>query len=104
MTEPPSRALKGSKVTGVLHEFLFQNRDELIRRIRAKVAERKAPQATAEELENGVPLFLSQVVEALRLSMPTSVEIGKSAELHGHAQLRQGFTIAQVIYGYGDVC
>ena len=31
-------------------------------------------------------------------------EIGDSAALHGHELLKNGFTIAQVVHGYGDVC
>jgi len=50
----------------VLHEFLSENRDELIRRCRAKVSRRSAPPVTALELEHGVPLFLEQLIDALR--------------------------------------
>ena len=88
----------------MLHEFLAANREEIIARTRAKVAKRSAPQATAEELENGVPLFLSQLIENLRLSRLTSEAIGQSAAKHGGDLLRMGFTVAQVVHDYGDVC
>ena len=53
---------------------------------------------------NGVPLFLDQIVEILRLSSDGSGEIGKSANLHGGDLLQRGFTVGQVVYDYGDIC
>jgi signal transduction histidine kinase len=88
----------------MLHEFLTRNREEIIARSRAKVATRKAPTPTAVELRNGIPMFLSQLVETLRLRTAGSEEIQRSATLHGHDLLREGFTIAQVVHDYGDVC
>jgi signal transduction histidine kinase len=51
-----------------------------------------------------VPLFLDQLIEALRLSMRSSPEIGESAIRHGRELLRKGFTVSQVVHDYGDVC
>jgi signal transduction histidine kinase len=91
----------------MLHLFIREHRREIIARTRAKVAARPAPRPTEDELKNGVPLFLDQLVEALRLSSP-SVEtigaIGRSATLHGGDLLKMGFTVAQVVHDYGDVC
>jgi signal transduction histidine kinase len=96
----------------LLHEFLTANREELVRRCRAKVAKRPAPAPTALELEHGIPLFLDQLVEALRkeLCKPTvtssdvSTEIGVTAEKHGDEFFRKGFTVDQVVHDYGDLC
>jgi len=91
----------------MLREFISANRGELLARTRAKVAARPAPRATLDELKNGVPLFLNQLVEALRVASPsadTIGEIGKVATLHGRDMLKMGFTVAQVVRGYGDVC
>lgn len=91
----------------MLHEFLTSNRAEIIARSRAKVAKRMAPRPTAEEIENGVPLFLSQLVELLLRSAhrkQSTEAIGASATKHGGELLRKGFTIAQVVHDYGDVC
>src|SRR5687767_595403 len=87
-----------------LHEFIRVYRDEIIRRCRAKVAMRSAPPPTQAEIDHGVPLFLDQLTEELRLGQGSSPEIGRSAILHGHDLLLQGFTIAQVVRDYGDVC
>jgi signal transduction histidine kinase len=96
----------------VLHEFLTVNRDELVRRCRAKVAARPAPTPTAIELEHGIPLFLDQLIVALRreLNVPTKhastmpSEIGATAEKHGNEFFRKGFTVDQVVHDYGDLC
>jgi signal transduction histidine kinase len=88
----------------VLHEFIALNRDEIIRRCRAKVATRSIPPPTEAEIDHGVPVFLDQLRDALRLGHITSPEIGRSAIKHGHDLLRQGFTVSQVVHDYGDVC
>ena len=100
----------------MLHEFLTSNRDELIRRCRSKVRRRDAPPATPVELDNGVPLFLKQLVAALRhedehpamhergLGSSTAIESTRTAALHGRELLALGYTVAQVVHGYGDIC
>ena len=88
----------------MLHEFITVNRNEIIRRCRAKVATRSIPPPTAVEIDHGVPVFLDQLREALRLGQVTSPEIGRTAIKHGHDLLRQGFTVSQVVHDYGDVC
>jgi hypothetical protein len=88
----------------VLHEFIALNRDEIIRRCRAKVATRSIPSPTEAEIDHGVPVFLDQLQDALHLGELTSPEIGRSAIKHGHDLLRLGFTVSQVVHDYGDVC
>jgi hypothetical protein len=103
----------------MLHEFLSANREELIRRCRVKVSQRSSPPVTPLELEHGVPLFLGQLVEALRYeqtnpkaqhagilgsSRTASVESSRTAALHGKELFQEGYTVDQVVHGYGDVC
>ena len=97
----PRRTI-GSSVH-VLHEFIAVHRDELIRRCRTKVATRSGPPPAAE-IDHGVPVFLDQLREALRLGQITSPEISRSAIKHGHDLLSQGLTVSQVVHDYGDVC
>jgi signal transduction histidine kinase len=73
-------------------------------RAQAKVKTRSFPRPTEDELKNGVPLFLNQLVEALNLSTGNTDAITASATLHGGDLLRMGFTIAQVVHDYGDIC
>ena len=92
----------------MLHEFIAINREEIVRRCRAKVASRALPPPTPAEIDHGVPLFLNQLVNALTLACErrstSNPEITKSAVLHGHDLLLQGFTVSQVVHDYGDVC
>ncbi len=88
----------------MLHEFLFANRAAIIARTRVKVGLRAAPRATEAELENGIPLFLDQLIQALRSPNAASPAIVESASNHGRDLLKRGFTVAQVVYDYGDVC
>jgi hypothetical protein len=88
----------------MLHEFIAMNRDEIIRRCRAKVATRSIPPPTEAEINHGVPVFLDQLVRALRPGFVSSPDINDSAVQHGHDLLVQGFTVSQVVHDYGDVC
>jgi signal transduction histidine kinase len=93
----------------VLHEFLAVNRDAIIARTREKVASRIAPLAPEAELEHGVCLFLDQLIATLlseqgTSARPSNEDIARGAALHGGELQRAGFTVAQVVHDYGDVC
>jgi signal transduction histidine kinase len=88
----------------MLHDFVAENREELIRRCRAKVEVRSVPPPTPAELEVGVPRFLDQLVDALRNHLGSNQAIHRSAAQHGRDLQLQGFTVSQVVHDYGDVC
>jgi hypothetical protein len=88
----------------MLHEFIAENRDEIVTRARNKMASRAGPRATHDELNNGLPIFLDQIVHTLRLSALDDTAMGESASANGGNQWKQGFTVGQVVHGYGDVC
>jgi hypothetical protein len=100
----------------MLHDFLTANRQLLIGRCRAKVAKRFEPAETQATIDHGVPLFLQQLAETLRVeesthvrdadseATPAPTEIGRAAALHGAELLRQGYSVDQVVHDYGDVC
>ena len=105
-----------------MHRFLSNNLDDLIDRCKAKVAERPHRAATPEQLKNGVPLFLAQLIrtlqaeedgeawESLRISGASGgdaaalSEMGVSATAHGKELLELGYTVDQVVHDYGDLC
>ena len=88
-----------------MHEFLANNRDELIARCKLKVAQRPRRAATEQQLANGIPMFLAQLTrtlvaeeanesaEGLRISGPSGgdsqklSEIGLTAAAHGRELL-----------------
>jgi signal transduction histidine kinase len=88
----------------MLHEFVAQNREEIVQRCRAKVATRSVPPPTPAELKYGVPSFLDQLVEMLRDPLASSSAMDRSAGQHGRELRLQGFTVSQVVHDYGDVC
>jgi signal transduction histidine kinase len=88
----------------MLHEFVTGHREEIIRRCRAKVKARATPPPTPAELDYGIPLFLDQLVNALRHRAGSHSEMDRSAAQHGRERQLQGFTVSQVVHDYGDVC
>ena len=105
----------------MLHEFLSNNRDELTLRCRVKVGARVGRSATEAQLEEGIPLFLEQLISTLiieqtgtpmdsrRVSGPAGggaalSEVRVSAAQHGKNLLDLGLTVDQVVHDYGDLC
>jgi signal transduction histidine kinase len=88
----------------VLHEFVSDNREEIIHRCRTKVLARSIPPPTLAELEYGVPTFLDQLVDALGAHPASPRGIDTTAARHGRDLQLQGFTVSQVVHDYGDVC
>lgn len=105
----------------MMHVFLANNRAELERRCREKVAQRPGRSASSVQLENGVPIFLDQLIRTLRIEQTpnpnasrlisgpaggTSAlsEVGASATQHGKDLLDMGFAVDEVVHDYGDLC
>ena len=99
----------------MLHEFLTLHRDEIIARTRQKVAARTAPRPTEAEIERGVPLFLTQLAETLRLEQqtaarpkhPTAIRVRRPARLRSSAGPMIGPTTANgamVSKRYSSTC
>ena len=67
----------------MLDAFVRANRDAIIARTRERVASRTCPKPRDAELANGIPVFLDQLGNALRLAQSTNVidhaQIGESA-------------------------
>jgi hypothetical protein len=67
-------------------------------------------------MEHGIPLFLGQLIETLRIEQHPDThegrgaarhvpsELAASAAKHGHELLRDGYAVDQVVYDYGDLC
>jgi hypothetical protein len=100
----------------MLHQFLTSNRQIIIERCRDKVSKRLERTDIPDTIDNGVPLFLQQLVDTLRAEQTTHIRaveaeptpaptaIGRTAALHGAELLRRGLTVDQVVHDYGDVC
>jgi len=92
----------------MLYDFITGHRDEIIGITRGRVADRLWPSVSTRELEQGVPLFLDQLSETLRLEATETPfaggAIGATAAKHGAELLALGFSVTQVIQDYGDIC
>ena len=92
----------------MLYEFIFMNREDIISRTRERVRSRSWPSVSSREIEYGVPLFLTQLAETLRLEATAtpfaSDAIGSTAARHGAELLATGFDVTQVVHDYGDIC
>jgi signal transduction histidine kinase len=106
----------------MLHEFLSDQREELIARCEAKVFQRLQSDKTDARSEHGIPLFLDQLIKTLRFEQtsepqmsrkvsgpagggpPILSELGETAARHGRELLDLGFTVEQVVHDYGDLC
>lgn len=104
-----------------MHDFLSNNKDDLIARCRQKVARRPGREASPDQLKNGVPIFLDQLIRTLIVEQSSKPmrsqrisglggggvaisEIGTSAALHARELLLLGFSVDQVVHDYGDLC
>jgi signal transduction histidine kinase len=88
----------------MLDGFISANRDEIIRRCRTKVAARPVATPSGAEVAHGVPVFLDQLIQALRHPMVSRPDIATSALQHGRELRLRGFSVSQVVHDYGDVC
>ena len=102
----------------MLHEFISDNRNELIERCRKTVLQRYTTPKCLE-LVTGVPIFINQLIQTLKVeqsgtpnrsvaisgnSAGSPSEIGASAAKHGQALSEHGFSVDQVVHNYGDLC
>lgn len=92
----------------MLYEFITMHRNAIEARTRDRVRRRPWPSISRNEIEHGVPLFLTQLADTLRLeatATPFSADaIGNTAARHGAELLAAGFNVAQVVHDYGDIC
>jgi len=97
----------------MLHVFLAENRVDLVDRCRRKAAQRSAPRVNASESGHGIPVFLDQLIGALRsqdsrgeaaVPDPAFFDPDRNAARHGAELLQKEFTIDQVVHDYGDLC
>lgn len=90
--------------TETLAQFIGTRRDELLRRCRANMAERSDPQPPANGDMRGIPQFLDDIVGELSDVPSKTREMRQSATVHGKDLFFEGFTVAQVVQEYGNVC
>lgn len=88
----------------LLCDFIATNREQLIARCREKATGRSDSPPVPGEIERGVPVLLNQLVGVLRAGVEPGPEISETALMHGRDLLRAGYSVAEVVHTYGDVC
>jgi signal transduction histidine kinase len=98
----------------MLYKFLVENRDKVIAVTRKKVAGISESKPTSEESEKGLPAFYDHLLyemkresKGLPKSADTSAERKHghhSTTRHGMELSRLGYTVSQVVHGYGVLC
>ena len=81
----------------MMYVFLANNRGELIERCRAKVAQRQARDATAQQLRNGVPMLLDQLI---RTTVVQITGASKRRRIHHYIIVLRGLPSKQKAQGY----
>lgn len=92
----------------MLYEFIDTNRDLIVERTRQRIQGRPWPTTSSQELAQGVPQFLTQIVEILQMT-PTAKPaaqdaVSVTASRHGAELSKLGYSVSQVVHDYGDIC
>lgn len=85
----------------MLHEFITVHRLAIAARATEMSAERSAGHTVAA-MRIAFTAFLDQL--AVRLRGDSSGDLAATAAALGYNMLQEGFSVAQVVQGYGDVC
>jgi signal transduction histidine kinase len=97
----------------LLHEFLLAEREKILALCLNKIMHLADSRSSSQEMERGLPLFYDELIEVLRADADKFGEARtdeienvhrNSAERRGKESLRLGYSISQVVHGYGTLC
>ena len=116
----------------MLHEFLVENREEILSLTERKSLELAGFRSSSDQLKQGLPIFFRQLTKILQLEHPAfapsvvemakaadeedepalakatgrpdDVELAEAAGRHGAELLRLGYTLSHVVHAYGSMC
>lgn len=93
----------------MLCDFLVDHRDLILDLTRQKTADISEARPSSEVLERGLPIFYEHLIAVLRDEVGSPHEAHPKADLlatseHGKELSRLGYTVSQVVYGYGVIC
>jgi signal transduction histidine kinase len=105
----------------MLYEFLSANKEQVVANCNVLVARQSAVHLSSAAISHGIPIFLEQLINTLRVEQagdvsesleisgsgdggPGTSQIGESAASHGSELLRHGVTVDQVVHTYGNLC
>lgn len=97
----------------MLHEFLLAERDGILDLCSKKILCLAESRSSSDELERGLAIFYDELIEVLRADADESREASSNgiesvhraaAERRGKESLKLGYSISQVVHGYGALC
>jgi len=97
----------------MLHNFLLTYRTEILALCTAKLLSVSDSKITSNEMDQGLPVFYDELIEVLRADENDAEVITNqvadrlhhgSAMKRGKESFKLGYTISQVVHGYGALC
>jgi signal transduction histidine kinase len=101
----------------MLFEFLIKERDPILARVKKEATKNLGTKQTSELIEEGLPIFYDQLIGLLQRNRPFDLapEAGpaavanrssalEAAKSQGKEYLRLGYTVSEVVHGYGTIC
>lgn len=90
----------------MLHEFLEENRKEILELTEKKTKILAGVRLSSAELKLGLPLFFEQLIKVLQESLnpQPSQDMLVVAATHGKELLRLGYSLSHVVHAYGAMC
>jgi signal transduction histidine kinase len=86
-------------------EFVTNHRKLIERRSRELFLDSPPPKAGVGDIQQGIPILIDQLVDTLRRGDRTSEdEIARVATKSGGLLFARGFTVGELVRGYGTVC
>lgn len=97
----------------MLYEFLSAERKEILALCSEKILRLAGSRSSSDEMERGLPVFYDELIEVLRTDTDNFGEVDNkaigdvhraSAERRGKESLKLGYSVSQVVHGYGALC
>ncbi len=95
----------------MLHEFLLKHRTNILSLCASKGSFVADLTQSSELMDGGLPLFYDELIDILQSEGARSSDallendsIARAATVRGKESLRLGYTLSQVVHGYGVIC
>lgn len=85
-------------------KLITEHRPLVEQRSRELLLSRSVPKPSQAELDRGIPLLIDQLLEALRTRPVLDDEIIDAADRYAGRLFALGFTVSEVVHGYGVLC
>ncbi len=95
--------------TNMLHDFLTTERDTILMAVKQKALDTQGSRVASVALEEGDSIFYDELIGLLKRNEPFELHAEKGlhtsqSEKQGKEYLRLGYTISEVVSGYGSLC